>query len=404
MHGGGIDGLDGLETDTLVELRRRLHRQAELSSREEKTAELVDLFLGSCRPDRVLRGLGDGTHRSHGAAYVFEAESPGPTVLLRCELDALPIAETIELDHASRSPGVSHKCGHDGHMAIVAGVAASLARRGPIRGRAVLLFQPAEETGEGAARVLTDTRLAGLAPDAAVALHNLPACPLGQVVLRRGAFNCASVGLVARLEGESSHAAEPEQARSPAAALARLLDDLPALAAREPPDAGALLTITHASLGEPTLGITPGEATLMATLRASSDGLLGELARRSEDRIREAAASCGLEVSLERREPFRACCNAPHLVDAVGRAADALGLPVRELEQPLRWSEDFAEFGVRYPSVLFGLGAGLDQPPLHSPAYDFPDALLPIGVRLLRRILDDLLQKNLLQKNLLQRN
>ena len=377
-------------TGALVELRHALHRQAELSSHEERTARLIDDFMRICGPDRVLHRLGDGRRPSHSAAYIFEGEPPGPTVLLRCELDALPIAETLALDYASTRDGVSHKCGHDGHMAILAGVAADLARRRPDRGCAVLFFQAAEETGEGAAQSLADDRLAALAPDAAVALHNLPGRDLGEVVLREGTFNCASVGLVAEFFGETSHAAEPAAARSPRAAIARLLHELPTLPAHLPD--GALLTVTHACLGEPTLGITPGAATLMATLRAWSDETLDRLVERAEAAMEEAALAGDVSVAIERREPFRAMQNAPRLVESVDRAARALGLETTRLDEPLRWSEDFAEFGARYPSVLFGLGSGVEQPPLHSPLYDFPDQLIEPGVRLMRRIVDDLLE------------
>jgi len=193
----------------LAELRRRLHRRAEVSSKEERTAALIaEAMSGFDRgtgPDQVLRGLG-----GHGVAFTFSGKEEGPTVLLRCELDALPIPETIALEHGSADPAASHKCGHDGHMATLVGVAADLAERPLARGRAVLLFQPAEETGEGAARVIADPQFTLIAPDFAVALHNLPGRPLGSVVVRRGAFNCASVGLIARLRGRTSHAAEPE--------------------------------------------------------------------------------------------------------------------------------------------------------------------------------------------------
>lgn len=390
---------------SIAELRRRLHRRAELSSREERTSAIIAEVMAGFGPQRAIHRLG-----GYGAAYVFEAQEPGPTVLLRCELDALPIPETIDIGHASLDPLASHKCGHDGHMAMVVGVAADLAARPHRQGRAVLLFQPAEETGEGAARVLADPRFETIAPDFAVALHNLPGRALGSVVVRRGVFNCASVGLTARLLGRTSHAAEPESARSPAEALAGLVLELPGLAGglngrglnRGGPDGGgsdadstcdgALLTVTHAALGEPTFGVTPGAATLMATLRATSDSALEGLATKVERRIEDSARRYGLGVSIERREPFRAVLNAPDLVDRVLDVAHELGLEVEESDRPLRWSEDFAEFARRGPAVLFGLGAGVDQPPLHSPEYDFPDVLLPIGVKMLRRVLDDLVR------------
>ncbi|MEO1084225.1 MAG: amidohydrolase [Acidobacteriota bacterium] len=370
--------------EDLTALRRSLHQHAELSGHEVTTASIVDGVLRRCRPDAAVHGLG-----GHGAAYRFDGEEPGPTVLIRADLDALPIPETVALDHASKNRGVAHKCGHDGHMAMLVGLAASLAEAPLRRGRAILLFQPAEETGEGAALVLADPRFAVLEPDVVVALHNLPGSPMGQVVLRDGTFNCASVGLVATLRGATSHAAEPEAARSPTATVGRLLQELPAVP-RDMDDGDALLTLTHAALGEPTFGITPGRATLMATLRAASDATLDELLRRVEVHLSDVAAAAGLDLEVDRREPFRAVVNDAAVVAAVERAAAAEGLDVDRPAHPLRWSEDFAEFTACFPGALVGLGAGLDQPPLHAPSYDFPDALLAVGPRLLRAAVDRL--------------
>ncbi|MEM8994667.1 MAG: amidohydrolase [Acidobacteriota bacterium] len=370
--------------EDLSALRRRLHRHAELSGREATTASIVAEALGRCRPVDSVHGLG-----GYGAAYRFDGAVAGPTVLVRADLDALPIPETVELEHGSKTPGVAHKCGHDGHMAMLVGLAASFAEVPLRRGRAILLFQPAEETGEGAAGVLADPRFAALEPDVAVAIHNLPGSPSGEVVVRDGTFNCASVGLVATLRGHASHAAEPESARSPRSAVARLLESLPAIP-RSFDD--ALLTLTHAALGEPTFGITPGQATVMATLRAAADATLDELLRDTEAHFRDVAVAEGLALDIERRERFRAVVNDAQVIAAVERAAAAAGLAVRRLERPLRWSEDFAEFTARFPGALVGLGAGLDQPPLHAPTYDFPDALLAVGPRLLRRIVDELVE------------
>ncbi len=209
-----------MSASDLAGLRRRLHVLAERSGSEAATAAFVADRLAPARPTALLTGLG-----GHGVAAVFAAPggAAGPTVVLRAELDALPIAESIELPHASRTPGCAHKCGHDGHMAVLLGVARDLAARPPARGRVVLLFQPAEETGEGAARVAADPRFRALAPDWLFALHNLPGYPEGRVLVRSGAFCAGSAGLTVTLAGATSHAAYPEQGRSPDKAMAELV-------------------------------------------------------------------------------------------------------------------------------------------------------------------------------------
>lgn len=378
------NALDNLLPD-IIGLRHHLHRQPELSGAEGGTAALLADYLSRFEPDEMLDGLG-----GHGLAVVFtgtgSVAGAGPTLLLRADLDALPIDEVNDFAHRSQHPGVAHKCGHDGHMAILAGVAASLAARRPQRGRAVLLFQPAEETGAGARAVLDDPRFAALAPDCCFALHNVPGYPLGEVLLRDGAMSCASRGLRIRLHGKSAHAAHPEAGRSPAAAVAQLLEKLPRQALKV--EGLALVTVVHARLGEVTFGTAPGEAEVLATLRADSDAGMQCLVARVESLVRSSTEHSALGVELTWHEVFRASHNDSAAAAAVREAARACASPLREMDGPFRWSEDFAEFTIDYPGALFGLGAGEASAQLHNPDYDFPDELIGHGVRLFRALLD----------------
>jgi amidohydrolase len=367
----------------IVEYRRNLHRHPELAGQEAATSRRAVRFFAPLAPDRVLEGLG-----GHGVAFVFAGAQPGPTVLLRCELDALPIAEAGDLPHRSDAAGVSHKCGHDGHMAILAALGRDLAVRRPVRGRVVLLHQPAEETGQGAAAVLADPRFAEIAPDLAFALHNLPGHAAGEVVVREGAFSSASRGLAVALAGATAHAGQPETGRSPARALARIVAGLAEWA---PADAAAtdFATVVGARLGERAFGTAPGAAELWATLRAGSDAGLDRLAARALELVAAAAAADGIGHEATWHDVFPATVNDPAAVAVVRRAAGPL--PVRELTAPLRWSEDFGRFTAAGPGALFGLGAGREQPALHDPDYDFPDGLIPPASALLRRIVDSVL-------------
>jgi len=366
----------------LAALRRDLHRHPELAGREAGTAGRLRELLAGLAPDDLVAGLG-----GHGLAAVFRGAAAGPRVLLRCELDALPQPEFLELPHGSTVPGVAHKCGHDGHMAMMVGAAADLAAERPARGEVVFLFQPAEETGEGAARVIADPAFARLEPDRAFALHNLPGEELGAVLWRRGPFACASEGLVVELTGASAHAGEPEAGRSPALALAGLIQALSEAPRRPPAFAEDVRsTVVHARLGEEALGTTPGRARLVATLRAVDPSDLERLAARCRAIAMELAAAHGLAVSLWSAEPFPATVNDTEVAELAATVAGELGLALRELPRPLPWSEDFGHFTARCPGALVGLGAGTGQPPLHHPDYDFPDALIEPGRRLLAGI------------------
>lgn len=370
---------DNEEARELTRLRRRLHTIAELSGHEEQTARLLRVTLEELAPDHLIGGLG-----GHGLAGVFGDLGSGPTVLLRADMDALPIEETLPLEHASTNPGVSHKCGHDGHMAMAVGLARRFSKLRPGRGRLVVLFQPAEETGQGAAEVIRDPQFTGIRPDIAIAVHNLPGFELGEVILRDGPFACASRGLVCELTGASSHAAEPEQGRSPALAVAHIITAWSS--ARQlftGLSESAQATIIHAAVGGPAFGTSPGVGRVMATLRAPNDTLIDSLEERLTRVATGIADAWDVVPAFRTEEVFPATNNDPEIAAVIGDAAAALGCTVTRPDQPFPWSEDFGHFSGVCPSALFGLGAGVDRPALHHPDFDFPDTLIPRGVELL---------------------
>lgn len=363
--------------DVFVRLRRELHRGAELSGLEEATAARVRQALEPYRPDDLIPALG-----GHGLAACWRSERAGANVLLRCELDALPISDPSALAHASRTSGVAHKCGHDGHMAMLVGVAARLAAEPPDVGAVTLLFQPSEETGEGAERVLADPAFARVLPDVVLALHNLPGFPLGSVLIRDDVFAFGSVGAEIRFSGEESHAAEPASGNSPAVAVATMIHELQRMNPPGEPDSGAV-TVTHVKVGEPAFGTSPGSGRVFATLRSGTSGGLAELQRAVGAAVDAAGRDYGLGAELFWREPFPVTEVDASVVAAVESRARELGLEVVRPPAPFRWSEDFGRFTARFPGALVGLGAGQDHPALHHPAYDFPDELIPIGADLL---------------------
>jgi len=301
------DFLSRTASADLVALRHALHRRPELSSQEEETAGRIAAELARFHPDELFTELG-----THGVAAVFDSGAEGPTVLFRCELDGLPITEISTFEWRSEIDGKGHLCGHDGHMTILCGLAERLAASRPARGRVVLLFQPAEETGAGAAEVIADPQFERIRPDFAFALHNLPGLPLGSVGVRSGPFTFASEGLAIRLTGRTSHAAQPEAGVSPAAVMAILMERLPALPDTLGHTPGhSLVTLSHARLGEAAFGIAPGEADIWVTVRAIDDRLQAELISEAETLAQRLAEAGGLGVE-------------PHQHGLLGRGAVAL--------------------------------------------------------------------------------
>ncbi|GLO74539.1 peptidase M20 [Phaeobacter italicus] len=371
----------------LTGLRHALHQIPEVSGAEEKTAAYITTYLRAYAPDRLLTGLG-----GHGVAAVYDGAADGPTVMIRCELDGLPIEELSDQPYRSTHAGRGHLCGHDGHMTMVAALAEDLAAKRPARGRVVLMFQPAEETGKGAPAVVADPAFGEIAPDYAFSLHNLPGLAVGQIALCSGPANCASRGMRIRLSGRTSHAAAPQAGVSPAGAMAQLLPGLVALGGGT--DLGsdyALVTLTHARLGEATFGIAPGEGEVWATLRTVNDTRMAQLIEEATALVGKVCAEQGLGHEISFDDVFEACTNNPEAVAVLQKACDRVGLGVAMQDRPQRWSEDFGQFGKGAKAAMFWLGSGEDQPQLHNPDYDFPDAAIPVGAGLFRAVVSELL-------------
>lgn len=380
-----------LSNSDLVELtawRRMMHQFPEVSGAERATALRVVAGLRALQPDQIMTGLG-----GHGVAAVFDGVAPGPTVMFRAELDALPITEISTADHQSTIPGKGHLCGHEGHMTLLMGLGRLIARQRPARGRVVLMFQPAEEDGSGAAAVVADPAYDAIKPDWAFGLHNMPGVAFGQAWLTAGTICCASVGMKIRLTGKTAHAAWPQTGLSPAAALAALIPALTALGAVAPIGPNyRLVTVTHAVLGVPAFGISPAEAEVWATLRTRDDAPMSDLRKLAEKLAQVEAEKAGLGMQISYHDDFAATINDAQATAHFTQALDILHIPHSAGDLPTRSSEDFGRFAIGDTKLaMVMLGAGVDHPALHNPDYDFPDDLIPIGVQVFHKVMTDLL-------------
>lgn len=367
----------------LIQLRKTLHSFPEIALEESQTAQRILEFFLPLKPDQIFEKLG-GT----GLAFVFKGEKPGKRMLFRCELDALPIEDLKKSPYQSQIKGKGHLCGHDGHMTIICGLGEKLAQKRPQSGEVILLFQPAEETGDGAKAVLADPRFEQIKPDFAFALHNLPGYPMHQIVMRKGTFAAGSTGMTITLNGKTSHSAHPEAGINPAQALAKLIQELPGLAKQS--EGFALLTLIHAELGSLAFGTSAGKGSLSMTLRAFDQQDLDGLIEQVKQKALAVANSESLKVDFGFVEQFAVSVNDLALHPIVENSAKLLGLSLTEKPEPFRWSEDFGLFSQACPAFLFGLGAGENCPQLHEGTYDFPDQLIDTGVKVFERILREM--------------
>ncbi len=379
--------LTNSDITALTAFRRALHQKPEVSGEEVETAATIAKAVAALNPTKVLTGLG-----GHGVAAVFDSGTPGPTVMFRAELDALPITELNDMPWLSQVPGKGHLCGHDGHMTMLMGLARLVQRDPPRTGRVMLMFQPAEEDGSGARAVVADPRFAQIAPDWAFAIHNEPGRPFGFVATRVGLINCASRGLEITLTGKTAHAAEPEAGISPALTMSALIPALGALGQGGALDDDfRLVTVTHAQLGEPTFGVAPGAAVINATLRAAQDTVLDQMHEDARAVAEEMATADGLTVAFADCDVFAASINDAEATAVAQAAMDTIGVPHGPQGLPMRASEDFGVFGWGAKAAMLCLGPGEDHAALHNPDYDFPDDLIPVGVRIFDQIRRDIL-------------
>ena len=392
----------GDHTELIASLRHTLHRHAELSGAEHKTKAILMDFLRTHTDFTVTdRGAWFYAFRSAasinpaddaaadqaepvsaGAAPAFPAAKP--PIAFRADMDALLIPESCSLPYASEDPSVSHRCGHDGHSAALCGLALSLTGQ-PLPRDVYLIFQHAEETGDGArvcAELLSEKGIREI-----YAFHNLNGYPLGRVVLRRGQTQPASVGRTVSFTGAPAHASAPEQGKSPARAAAELCLYIDELLQR--PHKGMLLaTVVHLSVGKKDFGVAPAAGELSVTERAEYEEEMEALDRALSEKARQLAARDGLTVSFSESDRFPATVNDDACVCRVTKAAARVtGAPAVEMRDMWRASEDFGWYTRKCPGAMFYIGTGEAHPALHTEAYDFPDEILPVAAAMFRALI-----------------
>lgn len=378
-----------VEIEKLIELRHGLHRIPETAHQEEKTAEYVKKFLSDYPPDELVDKIG-----GYGIAAIYNGEATGPTVMLRCELDALPIPEVNEMEYRSRIEGNGHKCGHDGHMAIISGMAQYLHSNRPDTGRVILLYQPAEETGEGARKILDDSKFSDLKPDYIYALHNLPGFPKGQIMVKKGIFASASKGMIIRLKGRPSHASQPVNGVNPAFAASQIMQTffmIPQMHTKF--HQAALITPIQIRVGQRAFGTSASDGEVMATLRSHQDEEMEKLTEKAVHQAKCIADANELKIDISYTEEFESVKNDSQCVEFITEVARELSLPVARMDHPFPWSEDFGLFTSAFNGALFGLGAGEDHPQLHNEDYDFPDDIIQTGVAMFQQLTERILTK-----------
>ncbi len=360
----------------LQDLRHDFHMHPELGFQEDRT---------KARIARHLRELGIETHEGVGVVGVLRSGSGNRAIGLRADFDALPITEQNTFAHASKTEGVMHACGHDGHTTMLLGAAELLAKKPDFDGAVVFLFQPNEEHGLGAQAMIDEGVLRRFPIDEVYGAHNLPGEPLGRVSTRAGLI-CSSESLFEiDIRGQGGHASMPHVGRETLTPGAELVLALQTLVSRKlPPTAGTVVSVTE-FLTDGQRNVLPGHTVLKGDARAASPEDRETIERLMRQIASGVAATHDVEISVAFRTEFVEAINDADAAAALVSAARANGLDTDGARSPMTFSEDFAHFAAEVPGCFFLIGNGTDGAngrPLHSADYDFNDALLPIGANL----------------------
>lgn len=352
--------MEQFSVDLILALRSELHTLAELSGEETRTKQRLIAFLHAHTSLQI-------EDEGQWFCAVHKEPDAQETIAFRADMDAL-----------SYDGGAAHLCGHDGHSAALCGLALYLENKRLGR-NIVLIFQHAEETGAGGA--ICASALQKHRADRVYAFHNIPGWPEGAVLLREGAFACASCGMTLSFTGEPSHAAYPENGLNPGYAAARCINALPGLT-----QAGyqglTLATLIGAQIGQKAFGTAAASAEVWLTLRASLEEDLRSLIRVIEDIAHAEAARDGVKIRISFQDVFPATINDAAAVQRLRAICRHTGLTFVDVPGPFRWSEDFGYYGAHAKAVLFGIGAGLDWPQLHTQLYAFNDNIIPAALTL----------------------
>lgn len=380
--------MNKINLNTIINLRKTLHQNPELSGFEFATAKRIQQFLVQNQPTEIIENIG-----STGLAAVYQFSNTGKTIVIRCELDALPIQEVNQFEHQSTISGVSHKCGHDGHMAIVAGLGFWLKEQSFTSGKVVLLFQPAEENGKGAHSVVNDEKFKSLNIDYVFALHNIPKEALHSVIVIKKGFSAEVRSFIIKVKGKESHAAEPENGLNPALAISQIINALSRLEVINPKvENFTIMTPVHLNMGQKSYGISPSDGELHYTLRAWDNVKMEHVKSEIEHAVAKICAHYQLKHSIDWIEYFPASINNEACNDHVVKAATENNYSINEKSHPFKFGEDFGWYAKEYKTAMFGLGAGIETPALHNADYDFPDELITTGINMFQSIISSILK------------
>jgi hippurate hydrolase len=375
--------------DEIATWRRDFHRHPELLYDVHRTAGEVAAKLRSFGLDEVVEGIG-----RTGVVGVLQGagEESGPVIGLRADMDALPIVEESGKPWASQTPGKMHACGHDGHTAMLLGAARYLAETRRFAGKAVFIFQPAEEGGAGGRAMVEDGMMDRFGIEEVFGMHNMPGLPLGHFAIRPGALMAATDQFTLDIEGHGGHAAKPHATLDPIVTGAAIVQALQSIVARNvDPLMNAVVSVTTFNAGS-AFNVIPQRARITGTARSLEPLVRDLLERRMGEVVRNVAAAFGTTAKFHYERNYPVTVNhAEQTAKAIEVARDVAGeANVDPNHLPVMGGEDFAYMLEARPGAFIFIGNG-DTAGLHHPAYDFNDSAIAHGSSYWARLVERLM-------------
>ena len=370
----------------VVEWRRDLHAHPELQFEVHRTAAFVAQKLTEFGCDEVVTGIG-----KTGVVGVIKGQkqASGRVIGLRADMDALPIEEETDAPWASKTKGVMHACGHDGHTAMVLGAARELARSRAFDGTAVVIFQPAEEGGGGGRAMVEDGLMDRFAINEVYAMHTEPGLPIGQFMTASGPLAASADGFRIRIDGKGAHGASPHVSVDPLVVGANILLALQTIVSRNVhPRQCAVVTVGWMAGGKAG-NVIPQTAEMGGTTRTFDPATRDLMERRITDIATHVATAYGATATVTYKHMFPPVVNhGKQTAFAVDVARSLVGDEnVNGTMEPLMGSEDFAFMLEARPGNIMLIGNG-DGPSVHEAGYDFNDAAIPYGIAYFKALVE----------------
>lgn len=378
----------------IVSLRRTIHKEPELGFKEFKTSALIANYLNSLGL-KVTKGIA-GT----GVIGLLEGSSPGKTIAIRADMDALPILEETNLPYASSNPGIMHACGHDVHMSIALGTANMLSKlKSQIKGNVKFIFQPGEEGLGGAKKMIDEGALENPKVDAIIALHIAPNCKAGQISISSGPVMSSPSEFAIEIKGRGGHAAEPQKTIDPIIIGANIINLFQTIVSRnKDPLKSAVLSVTSFQAGN-AFNIIPSNAYIKGTVRTFDPLLDEEISKRMLAIISSVTGAMGAEYSFDYRKSYPPVVNSKEIVDLIVNASSKVIARENIIlnEQASMLAEDFSYYLKEVPGALFNLGSSdpscVHFENLHSNKLVVDENCIAVGMEIFSQIVIDFFGK-----------